>query len=98
MATNKRKEAAALFELIDKSTLKVPKAGGSLKIPGWWSNKTNPSNKEVAAQDATALDAAAQLLFQARRRTELLLSQVSLLMPQQHAHTHAQAHAQAHKT
>ena len=25
MATNKRKDAAALFELIDKSTLKVPK-------------------------------------------------------------------------
>jgi hypothetical protein len=52
MATNKRKEAAALFELIDKSTLKVPKAGGSLKIPGWWSNKTNPSNKEAAARGA----------------------------------------------
>ena len=41
MATNKRKEAAALFELIDKSTLKIPK-GGSLKIPNWWSSKTNP--------------------------------------------------------
>ncbi|MGN6368387.1 MAG: hypothetical protein ACTHN5_09020, partial [Phycisphaerae bacterium] len=42
MSTNKRKEAAALFELLDKSTLKVPK-GGSLKIPAWWSSKTNPA-------------------------------------------------------
>jgi hypothetical protein len=42
MATNKRKDAAALFELIDKSTLKVPKGAGSLKIPSWWSSKTNP--------------------------------------------------------
>ena len=41
MATNKRKDAAALFELIDKSTLKVPKGAGSLKIPSWWSSKTN---------------------------------------------------------
>jgi hypothetical protein len=43
MATNKRKEAAALFELIDKSTLKVPKQAGSLKIPAWWSSKSNPA-------------------------------------------------------
>jgi hypothetical protein len=43
MATNKRKEAAALFELIDKSTLKVPKNAGALKIPSWWSSKTNPT-------------------------------------------------------
>ena len=42
MATNKRKEAAALFELIDKSTLKVPKNAGALKIPSWWSSKSNP--------------------------------------------------------
>jgi hypothetical protein len=42
MATNKKKEAAALFELIDKSTLKVPKHAGALKIPDWWSSKTNP--------------------------------------------------------
>ena len=42
MATNKRKDAAALFELIDKSTLKVPKSAGSLRIPGWWSSKSNP--------------------------------------------------------
>jgi hypothetical protein len=43
MATNKRKDAAALFELLDKSTLKVPKnPNGSLKIPSWWSSKTNP--------------------------------------------------------
>jgi hypothetical protein len=43
MATNKRKDAAALFELIDKSTLKVPKNAGALKIPSWWSSKTNPT-------------------------------------------------------
>ncbi len=42
MSTNKRKEAAALFELIDKSTLKVPKNAGALKIPNWWSSKSNP--------------------------------------------------------
>ncbi|MEI8198057.1 MAG: hypothetical protein WCI73_19355, partial [Phycisphaerae bacterium] len=43
MATNKRKDAAALFELIDKSTLKIPKdAKGALKIPAWFSSKTNP--------------------------------------------------------
>ncbi len=42
MATNKRKDAAALFELIDKSTLKVPKHAGALKIPDWWSSKNNP--------------------------------------------------------
>ena len=29
MATNNRKDAAALFELIDRSTLKVPKNAGS---------------------------------------------------------------------
>lgn len=48
MATNKRKEAAALFELIDKSTLKVPKNAGALKIPSWWSSKTNPSPAPTA--------------------------------------------------
>jgi hypothetical protein len=42
MATNKRKESAALFELIGKSTLKVPKNASALKIPEWWSSKTNP--------------------------------------------------------
>ena len=42
MSTNKRKEAAALFELIGKSTLKVPKNAGALKIPNWWSSKSNP--------------------------------------------------------
>ncbi len=42
MATNKRKESAALFELIGKSTLKVPKSASALKIPEWWSSKTNP--------------------------------------------------------
>jgi hypothetical protein len=49
MATNKRKDSAALFELIDKSTLKVPKnASGSLKIPSWWSTKGNPAAKSNA--------------------------------------------------
>ncbi len=43
MATNKRKEAPALFELLDKSTLRVPKGNaGSLKIPSWWSNRNAP--------------------------------------------------------
>lgn len=42
MAINKRKDAAALFELIDKSTLKVPKNAGQLKIPSWWSSRNNP--------------------------------------------------------
>jgi hypothetical protein len=54
MATNKRKDAAALFELIDKSTLKVPKSGGSLKIPNWWSNKTEPPPKEGGTARAGA--------------------------------------------
>jgi hypothetical protein len=48
MATNKRKESAALFELIDKSTLKVPKSSGSLKIPSWWSSKTNPATAKAS--------------------------------------------------
>ena len=59
MATNKRKEAAALFELIEKSTLKVPKAGGNLKIPGWWSDKTNPTNQTNPGEDANIPDATA---------------------------------------
>lgn len=47
MATNKRKEAPALFELLDKSTLRVPKSNaGSLKIPTWWSNR-NPRRPEM---------------------------------------------------
>ena len=49
MATNKRKDSAALFELIDKSTLKVPKNSGSLKIPSWWSSKTNPPTVPAGA-------------------------------------------------
>jgi hypothetical protein len=47
MATNKRKDAAALFELLDNSSLKVPKNAGSLKIPSWWSSKTNPGPTEI---------------------------------------------------
>jgi hypothetical protein len=48
MATNKRKDAAALFELIDKSTLKVPKNAGSLKIPRWWSSPSATPNAPAA--------------------------------------------------
>ena len=48
MATNKHKDAAALFELIDKSTLKVPKGAGALKIPSWWSSKTNPATATLS--------------------------------------------------
>jgi hypothetical protein len=62
MATNKRKDSAALFELIDKSTLKVPKnATGSLKIPSWWSSKGNPAVKSTvpAALPVTEKPAAA---------------------------------------
>lgn len=52
MATNKRKDAAALFELIEKSTLKVPKGGsGSLKIPSWWSSKVNPPTEPTHPQE-----------------------------------------------
>src|SRR3954464_5804487 len=47
MAINKRKDAAALFELLDNSTLKVPKNAGSLKIPSWWSSKTNPASTDI---------------------------------------------------
>ena len=52
MATNKRKDAAALFELIDKSTLKVPKNAGALRIPNWWSSKTNPPVASQKTQEA----------------------------------------------
>ena len=63
MATNKRKDAAALFELIDKSTLKVPKNAGSLKIPRWWSSQSGAADaapepakpaKAVAREAGTA--------------------------------------------
>src|SRR3954464_14144301 len=47
MAINKRKDAAALFELIGKSTLKVPKNAGALKIPNWWSSKTGGGGSPV---------------------------------------------------
>ncbi|MCL2647359.1 MAG: hypothetical protein FWD61_10215, partial [Phycisphaerales bacterium] len=57
MATNKRKDAAALFELIDKSTLKVPKGGGggSLKIPSWWSSKSNDPSEEGKGEEVPVL-------------------------------------------
>ena len=43
MASNKKKDAAALYELLDKSTLKVTrKPGTPLKIPSWWSGRNNP--------------------------------------------------------
>jgi len=49
MATNKNKDAAALFELIDRSTLKVPKNAGALRIPSWWSSKNNPPTEPAHA-------------------------------------------------
>src|SRR5438094_1314908 len=58
MAINKRKDAAALFELIDKSTLKVPKNAGALKIPSWWSSKTNPPAQPTPNADAELTDSA----------------------------------------
>ncbi len=58
MATNKRKDSAALFELIDKSTLRVPKnATGALKIPTWWSSKGNPPTKMAASAPAAGVAA-----------------------------------------
>ena len=54
MATNKSKDAAALFELIDKSTLKVPKNAGQLKIPTWWSSKTNPPVEVQTVAEGTS--------------------------------------------
>jgi len=65
MATNKRKDSAALFELIGKSTLKVPKNAASLKIPSWWSSKTNPpapaARATTTAQPAQAADSDPEL-------------------------------------
>lgn len=57
MATNKNKDSAALFELIGKSTLKVPK-GGSLKIPAWWSSRSNEPRPEGTAPAMPASAAA----------------------------------------
>lgn len=58
MATNKRKDAAALFELIEKSTLKVPKGGnGALKIPSWWSSKVNPPTEPQHHEGESAVTA-----------------------------------------
>lgn len=54
MNTGKKKDAAVLFELIDKSTLKVPKNAGALKIPSWWSSKTNPPPQGTPAGTTTA--------------------------------------------
>lgn len=66
MATNKRKEAAALFELIDRSTLKVPKNAGALKIPSWWSSKTNPPAQGTPATAAAPGSSASPLRPEAR--------------------------------
>lgn len=62
MATNKRKDAAALFELIDKSTLKIPKNAGQLKIPSWWSSRNNPPAPGAdAAPEADASDVSEEI-------------------------------------
>jgi hypothetical protein len=66
MATNKRKEAAALFELIDRSTLKVPKNAGALKIPSWWSSKTNPPAQGASTTAAASTSAAPAARSEAR--------------------------------
>lgn len=44
-----RKDAAALFEVVEKSTLKLPKSTPAVEVPSWWSSKTNPP----AAANAT---------------------------------------------
>ncbi|MCL2641812.1 MAG: hypothetical protein FWD53_13260 [Phycisphaerales bacterium] len=71
MATNKRKEAVALFELIGKSTLKVPK-GGSLKIPSWWSSKASEelAQTEPLAKIGVESDVVQQKLFEPPSKVE----------------------------
>ncbi len=55
MAANKKKDAAALYELLDKSTLKVTrKAGAPLKIPSWWSGRNAATPAAPAPADASA--------------------------------------------
>lgn len=55
MASNKKKDAAALYELLDKSTLKVTrKPGTPLKIPSWWSGRNNPVQGKATADDKSA--------------------------------------------
>lgn len=52
MAANKKKDAAALYELLDKSTLNVTrKPGAPLKIPSWWSARNNPAQAKAAGND-----------------------------------------------
>jgi hypothetical protein len=52
MASNKKKDAAALYELLDKSTLNVTrKAGAPLKIPSWWSARSNPAQAKTASNE-----------------------------------------------
>ncbi len=52
MASNKKKDAAALYELLDKSTLKVTrKPGTPLKIPSWWSGRNNPVQGKGTADE-----------------------------------------------
>ncbi|MGC8559978.1 MAG: hypothetical protein ACP5O1_04790 [Phycisphaerae bacterium] len=60
MASNKKKDAAALYELLDKSTLKVTrKPGAPLKIPSWWSGRNNPAQGKGAADEKSADTSAA---------------------------------------
>ena len=55
MASNKKKDAAALYELLDKSTLKVTrKPGTPLKIPSWWSGRNNPTQGKGTADNKTS--------------------------------------------
>ena len=55
MAANKKKDAAALYELLDKSTLNVTrKPGAPLKIPSWWSARNNPAQAKAAGNDKSA--------------------------------------------
>ncbi len=56
MSDQKPKSNVTLFELVGKSTLKVPKNAGALKIPSWWSSKTNPPTVTIAGQPKAAED------------------------------------------
>lgn len=59
MAANKKKDAAALYELLDKSTLNVTrKPGTPLKIPSWWSGRSNPTQPKGASEETPADPAA----------------------------------------
>jgi hypothetical protein len=60
MAANKKKDAAALYELLDKSTLNVTRKPGSpLKIPSWWSARNNAAQAKAAGNEKNADPSAA---------------------------------------